>query len=890
MPDSQQQLSESASAGTLALVRAILREEGRDPDSVIHGASEYAGAPWIRVSVGSIPAQGWKLHVSSTPGKLFDTARRTLPVLIRRGTDFKIIASTAALAALNAGAGGRSQIGKSITVYPRSDAEADDVAAALDAATSNLTAPRISSDFPYRPGGVVYYRYGSFGMGTFLQLANGEIVHALHDDAGRLHPDRRDSPYIPTWAPCPFASRADVSWPQLVLGDRYVLTGVLSTSLHSQVFLAVDVTSAEMCVVKRVFRDADAPAAASGAAHEAEALAALSGVAGVPRLIESFPEDDDDCVVMSFAGRHTVTDEIRRRTQARGRPDMAWGVEQAISLAQTLTRIHEAGFVHGDVKTSNVLFDQSGRLTLVDYGTAVRSGGAPGLRSYTEGYVTSARRRGEQLTVADDVHGLGAVLYALVTGAEPSLAAQPNDLFRRPPTLLNPACGTALEVVVERALSEHKRQRYSSIEAMLTDMMTVDAVEVDHAWGAPPRKAPTADWIADATCRVARSLTDALRNGLGTPESPWRDPHPVSSGAPVRDLHVGLAGVILSLVELHDAGAPTDTDLIRTATGVLLASDPLPGGPLPGLMVGECGIGLAAVHAGLALGDEEFVTAGLKKIAVTISDPWTAPDYFVGTAGRVLAYLLAAEAGGDSRFRRAAIDGGRALVSQQDGEGGWVIPPGFEGLSGSRTLGYAHGAAGIGDVLLMLYEQTADQKFRRSALHAAEWVMSHAIPMPGGGMNWPASPGHQVFGPVWCHGSAGMAIFLLRASEHGLLASGAGLLEGALHAAARAGRVGSPVQCHGLAGNIEVLLDAHRHSADPAPLAEALSLADVLAGWELIDGDSATYPSDARGVASTAFWVGYGGVGTCLARLQRPSEKARILSLADMRRRAAAIQ
>ena len=36
----------------------------------------------------------------------------------------------------------------------------------------------------------------------------------------------------------------------------------------------------------------------------------------------------------------------------------------------------------------------------------------------------------------------------------------------------------------------------------------------------------------------------------------------------------------------------------------------------------------------------------------------------------------------------------------------WRIPAGYGGLSGKSYLGYAHGAAGIADVLLDLYDAT----------------------------------------------------------------------------------------------------------------------------------------------------------------------------------------
>jgi len=82
---------------------------------ILNGMWRYA-----RRIRSSDPAQGWKIHISATPlsaGAVFSRVHR---LLIRRDLLFKVPASLDLLVQLNAGIAAFSQIGKFLTIYPRS--------------------------------------------------------------------------------------------------------------------------------------------------------------------------------------------------------------------------------------------------------------------------------------------------------------------------------------------------------------------------------------------------------------------------------------------------------------------------------------------------------------------------------------------------------------------------------------------------------------------------------------------------------------------------------------------------------------------------------------------------------------------------------------------------
>jgi serine/threonine-protein kinase len=87
---------------------------------------------------------------------------------------------------------------------------------------------------------------------------------------------------------------------------------------------------------------------------------------------------------------------------------LAW----LVPLLEALADVHAAGWVHGDVKPANVLFDGEGNAWLSDFALARPIGAAatPG----SAGYVSNERIAGATASPSDDVFGVGRVLEASI--------------------------------------------------------------------------------------------------------------------------------------------------------------------------------------------------------------------------------------------------------------------------------------------------------------------------------------------------------------------------------------------------------------------------------------------------------------------------------------------
>ena len=97
-----------------------------------------------------------------------------------------------------------------------------------------------------------------------------------------------------------------------------------------------------------------------------------------------------------------------------------------IETADAVQHAHMRGILHRDLKPANILIDTQGHPHITDFGLAklmesdvelTASGAIMGTPAYMSPEQAAGRRGA--MTLATDVYGLGAILYALVTGKAP---------------------------------------------------------------------------------------------------------------------------------------------------------------------------------------------------------------------------------------------------------------------------------------------------------------------------------------------------------------------------------------------------------------------------------------------------------------------------------------
>ena len=194
------------------------------------------------------------------------------------------------------------------------------------------------------------------------------------------------------------------------LAGKYRLTRRLGAGAQSSVYLAWDLSLQRDVAVKTLTGISESslptlkPEAWAMARVSHPALAEIHGVEswrGRPFL------------VVEFLRGGTLADRLRK-----GPVPGPEAVAVTVNLAEALAALHGAGYLHGDVKPSNIGFTAGGLPKLLDFGLARRPNDAA-VAGGTLRYLSPEVLDSQPASEADDVWSLGVVLYEMVSGQHP---------------------------------------------------------------------------------------------------------------------------------------------------------------------------------------------------------------------------------------------------------------------------------------------------------------------------------------------------------------------------------------------------------------------------------------------------------------------------------------
>jgi len=157
-------------------------------------------------------------------------------------------------------------------------------------------------------------------------------------------------------------------------------------------------------------------------------------------------------------------------------------IRTARDIARAMAFAHEAGVIHRDIKTQNILFAEDGAAVLTDFGIArvvasyVSTTGKQ-LIIGTPHYVSPEQARGQPLDGRTDIYALGVTMYRAATGDLPFRSSDWYELARlhveeppKPPRNKRPELSRAFEKVVLTCLEKDRDRRYSTAADLADDL------------------------------------------------------------------------------------------------------------------------------------------------------------------------------------------------------------------------------------------------------------------------------------------------------------------------------------------------------------------------------------------------------------------------------------
>jgi serine/threonine-protein kinase len=183
----------------------------------------------------------------------------------------------------------------------------------------------------------------------------------------------------------------------------------------------------------------------------------------------------------------------------------------ARDIAAALAAAHAAGVLHRDIKSDNVMVDDSGRVKLVDFGIArdFRVNHRITQEHHCVGtaeYCAPEQLRAEELDGRADLYSLGVVLYEMLTAKVPHQGRSTVELYEnikkhpvRSPRSFDPGIPRAVAQLTRKLLNRDRSRRFRSAAE------TVAAIEILLAKASLPRRSPiwTRLWRRDSRSSVA---------------------------------------------------------------------------------------------------------------------------------------------------------------------------------------------------------------------------------------------------------------------------------------------------------------------------------------------------------------------------------------------------
>ena len=183
---------------------------------------------------------------------------------------------------------------------------------------------------------------------------------------------------------------------------------------------------------------------------------------GLPSIVDIIDQQDNYLIVMDYIEGITLENIM----QEEGVQPQEKVVDWAIQLCDVLQYLHtrKPVIIYRDMKPSNIMLRSDGSVVLIDFGTA---------REFKERHVEDTTCLGTQGYAAPeqfggmgqtdertDIYSLGATMYRLVTGHNPS--EPPYEMY--PITHWNPRLSTGLEGIIAKCTSKDPKSRYQSVQ------------------------------------------------------------------------------------------------------------------------------------------------------------------------------------------------------------------------------------------------------------------------------------------------------------------------------------------------------------------------------------------------------------------------------------------
>ncbi|NLJ15661.1 MAG: protein kinase [Clostridiales bacterium] len=251
-----------------------------------------------------------------------------------------------------------------------------------------------------------------------------------------------------------------------LVDEKYKILSKVGQGGMSVVYMAINEKANKTWAVKEVRKDGvlDFEAVKQGLIAETDILKKLSHP-NLPSIIDVIDSDDSFIIIMDYVEGNSLNKDL----EEYGAQPQEYVIQWAKQLCDVLGYLHtrQPAIIYRDMKPANIMLKPDGNVTLIDFGTA-REFKAKNIADTTclgtVGYAAPEQFGGMGQTDArTDIYCLGATLYHLVTGCNPS--EPPYEM--KPIREINPSLSSGLEKIILKCTQRNPEDRYQSAAELM---------------------------------------------------------------------------------------------------------------------------------------------------------------------------------------------------------------------------------------------------------------------------------------------------------------------------------------------------------------------------------------------------------------------------------------
>lgn len=285
---------------------------------------------------------------------------------------------------------------------------------------------------------------------------------------------------------------------------KYEVQGILGRGGMGVVYKAFDPAIHRQVAIKTITKSAMDPSelqyAIARFRHEAQAVGRLTH----PRIaaIFDYGEDSDIAyIVMELVNGKSLYEHLQNKAKF----ELAEIGEIIRQLLDGLGYAHAQGVVHRDVKPSNILINDDGRIKISDFGIAHLDSSSltqVGEIMGSPGYMSPEQFTGDEPDARTDIYAAGVIAYELLAGRKPFTGSNVEIMRQvisdRPasPSDFNPRISVQLDWATHKALAKKREDRFQNarefalafVQGIAASLRTSKATEAEEAAEAPTQR------------------------------------------------------------------------------------------------------------------------------------------------------------------------------------------------------------------------------------------------------------------------------------------------------------------------------------------------------------------------------------------------------------------